>query len=191
MTRRLVAGLVVLGLAIGVWALWPRGEPDSSPNTAVNAVASTSPTVAARTTSSAPIETHVVTTVEEAEEILRQLWFGWFEGIYNQDEERIKEVVGSQTLLDSARAAFGALALVKEPEPKDIAFGSIEVLLSNDNCLVIWATLDVTAFSGEGAVESSVHVLRRVDEAWRLTTLWINRNDLWESDCESSLEPLL
>ncbi|MEX2250445.1 MAG: hypothetical protein WD895_00070, partial [Acidimicrobiia bacterium] len=92
MIRRLIAGLVVVGLAIGVWALWPRGEPDPSPTTTVNAVGSstTSIRVASRTTGSTAAQTHVVTTVEEAEEILRALWFGWFEGIYNQDEERIK-----------------------------------------------------------------------------------------------------
>src|SRR3990172_2759115 len=98
MIRRLVAGLIVVGLAIGVWALWPRGEPDPSPTTTVNAVASTTTTttVANLTTTSTTAESHVVTTVEEAEAVLRQLWLGWFEGIYNQDEERIREVVATQ-----------------------------------------------------------------------------------------------
>ena len=109
MTRRLIAGLLVVGLAIGVWALWPREEPDPSPTTTVNAVDSTTTTSVADPVTTTTLESHVVTTVEEAEVILRELWFGWFEGIYNQDEDRIRDVVGSPTALDNALAQFGVM----------------------------------------------------------------------------------
>ena len=117
MIRRLIAGLVVVGLAIGVWALWPRDEPDRSPTTTVNAVDSTTNTSAPDPVTSTTLESHVVTTVEEAEVVLRELWFGWFEGIYNQDEDRIKQVVGSQVLLDSAREAFSTMTFNSTPSP--------------------------------------------------------------------------
>ncbi|MGH8950519.1 MAG: hypothetical protein ACRDX9_03750, partial [Acidimicrobiia bacterium] len=99
MIRRLIAGLIVVGLAVGIWALWPRGESDPTPTTLPIAVETTTTTQVTTTTSAATTTTdgsHVVTTVEEAEAILRDLWFGWFEGIYNQDEDRIREVVGTQ-----------------------------------------------------------------------------------------------
>ncbi|MGA7282898.1 MAG: hypothetical protein WBZ40_14105, partial [Acidimicrobiia bacterium] len=67
------------------------------------------------TTSNTSSDTHVVETVAEAESILRDIWFGWFEGIYNQDEERIKEVVGTQALLDAAREAFDTTAWQRPP----------------------------------------------------------------------------
>jgi hypothetical protein len=190
MIRRLVAGLIVVGLAVGVWALWPRGEPNPSPTTTVDAVASTTTTVANLTTTSTTAEGHVVTTVEEAEAVLRQLWFGWFEGIYNQDEERIREVVASQALLDSAIAAFPTAAFETAPTEGGVRLADSELLFADEQCLVLWATLDVRDFSGEGAVESSVHVLRWIEDSWHLTTLWVNKNDLWERDCESLLEPL-
>jgi len=189
MTRRLVAGLVVLGLAIGVWALWPRGEPDSSPTTTVNAVASTSPTVAARTTSSASIETRVVTTVEEAEEILRQLWFGWFEGIYNQDAKRIKDVVGTQTALENAVAQFGVMEFSAVPKAENIEYSNTELLHQTEECLVVWTTTHLSGFIT--AETADVHVLRWSEGGWLFASLWVHRNDLWETDCESQLEPLV
>ena len=113
MIRRLLAGLIVVGLAVGIWALWPRANSDPSPTTVPTAIETTTTTLvttttAAPTTSTTEV-THVVATVEEAEEILRTLWFGWFEGIYNQDENRIREVVGTQAMLDAARAQFGVM----------------------------------------------------------------------------------
>ena len=191
MIRRLVAGLIAVGLAIGVWALWPRGEPDPSPTTTVNAVASTTTTmVANQTTTSTTAKSHVVTTVEEAEAVLRQLWFGWFEGIYNQDEERIREVVTTQGLLDDARRAFGTLALVKAPEARDITFASVEILLSDETCLVIWTSTDLSAIRGPDTLRDGVDVLRWTDDGWRLASAWALRNDLWEADCGAILEPL-
>jgi len=191
MTRRLIAGLVVVGLAIGVWALWPREEPDPSPTTTVNAVESTTTTSVPDPVTTTTLESHVVTTVEEAEVILRELWFGWFEGIYNQDEDRIREVVGSQVLLDSAREAFGNLAFVTKPEANEIVFDETEVLLSSEECLVLWSRSDARFLENpDGALREGVDVLRRSNNGWVMVSSWQLKGDLWEADCESVLEPL-
>ena len=47
-TRRLIAGLIVVGLGIGVWLLWPRSEPEPD---------STTTTIAAGTTTTAETTT--------------------------------------------------------------------------------------------------------------------------------------
>ncbi|MEA1902087.1 MAG: hypothetical protein U9N56_01015, partial [Actinomycetota bacterium] len=97
-----VAGLIVVGMVVSIWMLWPRGDPVSPTTTALVAVGSTTitpttPTSTTVVTSTSTTETtHVVETVEEAEAILRELWFGWFEGIYSQDEDRIREVVATE-----------------------------------------------------------------------------------------------
>ena len=130
-----------------------------------------------------------MTTVEEAEEILRELWFGWFEGIYNQDEDRIRQVVGSQPMLDAARAAFGA-AFESAPTLAGTALRDTEVLKSTQTCLAISGTLDVTAFRGSQAATEIISVLRRLENRWVLASTWTHRNDLWEQDCDALLEPL-
>ena len=193
MIRRLAAGLIVAGLAVGIWALWPRDDSDPSPTTTPTAVETTA-TIPRTTTTTTVVTTstaatHVVATVEEAEEILRDLWFGWFEGIYNQDEARIREVVGTQAMLDAAREAFGA-SFTEAPTRDGVLLSQSELLRSDEDCLVAWSTIDVSSFRGESSDSEMVTVTRWVDDTWKLATTWALKEDLWDADCESQLSPL-
>ena len=193
MFGRLVAGLIVVGLAIGVWALWPAGETEatttttSSPSTTSSAP-TTSTTIDSTTTSAEASGPQLVTTVEQAEEILRSFWFGWFEGIYNQDEERIKEVVASQKQLEAAIAVFDSMEFLSEPVGTDISLSETEILRADDQCLAIWSSASF-AFRGPGST-SGVEVYRWTEGKWKFVNSWSNRNDLWEQDCDAVLEPL-
>jgi hypothetical protein len=190
--RRLVAGLIVVGLAVGIWALWPRAGSDPTPTTLPVAAETTITTPNTTTTSLASTttteDTHVVTTVEEAEEILRSLWFGWFEGIYNQDENRIREVVGTEAALEDARSQFGVMEFEREPRIDDITLRDTEILTSDEECLAVWTTLTLSGFRmGES---TGVHVLRSRDGEWVSAGLWELKEDLWDQDCQAELEPL-
>jgi hypothetical protein len=194
--RRLIAGLIVVGLGVGVWALWPRGDSDTTPTTTPTAVVSTTTTTTTVVTSTSEANTtttsedsNVVTTVEEAEAILRELWFGWFEGIYNQDEDRIKEVVGTQAMLDAARAAFNALTFIAPPSAEALQIAESEILLSNETCLVVWSRSDAS-FLEAGDLREGVDVIRRNNGSWLLISSWTHRSDLWEGDCEAELDSL-
>jgi hypothetical protein len=190
MIPRLIVGLVVVGLAIGVWALWPQDEPEPSPTTTVDAVGTTSTVIVPLSTTTTE-DSHVVTTVEEAEEILRGLWFGWFEGIYTQDEERIKEVVGSHRLLDNAKAAFESVSFVAAPTIEGVVLDEAEILLSDEICLVIWSGSDVVFLDNpQGTLREGVDVFRWTENGWLMVSSWQHKSDLWETDCESVLEPL-
>lgn len=197
MIRRLAAGLIVVGLAVGIWALWPRDDSDPSPTTTPTAVETTATIPRTTTTTSvvttsfvttSTAATHVVATVEEAEEILRDLWFGWFEGIYNQDEARIREVVGTQTAIDDAHSQFGTMEFEREPLPSDLTMTDSEVLHSSEECLAIWTTLTLSGF--RSGASSGVHVLRWVGNRWVSVSVWEFKNDLWEQDCQGQLQPL-
>jgi hypothetical protein len=195
--RRLAAGLIVVGLAVGIWALWPDDDSSPSPTTTPAAaettttvpLTSTTTTTTTTIATTSTVTTDVVETVEEAEAILRNLWFGWFEGIYNQDESRIREVVGTQSMLNAARDAFGA-PFTAAPTPEGVALSQSELLRSDENCLVVWSTMDVSAFRGEGSESQMVTVTRWMDDTWRLATTWTHKEDLWETDCEGELPPL-
>jgi hypothetical protein len=139
-------------------------------------------------TTSSGTDSHVVTTVEEAEEILRELWFGWFEGIYNQDEERIKQVVGTQAALDDARDQFGVMTFARAPRVSDISPTNSEILRSDRDCLVVWTTLALSGFREGSSV--GLHVLRQLDGRWVSVSIWEFKEDLWEQDCEGELEAL-
>ena len=187
--RRLAAGLIVVGLAVGIWALWPRAGSDPTPTTLPVAVESTTTTTTPATTATTDATTtttdgsHVVTTVEEAEEILRSLWFGWFEGIYNQDEDRIREVVGNPDQIAAAAAQFGELEMARAPVDHDFAFVDTEILETSDDCTAVWTSMSATGFS-EAALEG-VHVFRWAGDSWLFVSLWTHREDLWEADCDA------
>jgi hypothetical protein len=186
--RTVVAGLVALGLAIAVFLVWPRGSDDEEPET-VSATTTTTTTEAVGTTSTMVTTTedsHVVETVAEAEEILRELWFGWFEGIYNQDEDRIREVVILDETVQTARESFGA-QFDEVPQPGDIEFTDIDVLRSDEECLAVWSQVRLTGFNQGDS--SGVDVIRWTEEGWKRLSVWKYRGDLWEADCESSLQP--
>jgi hypothetical protein len=194
--RRLAAGLIVVGLAVGVWALWPDADPDPPPTTTPTAAETTTTEPESTTTTTSPTTTtsstptHVVATVEEAEEILRDLWFGWFEGIYNQDEARIREVVGTQAMLDAARAQFGVMEFTAPPTGDAIVVQSLEILRADEACLVVWVTGAAPFIDASDNSVASVEVIRWSGDAWLLVSTWQHRDDLWEADCEGELQPL-
>ena len=189
MGRQLIAGLIVVGLAVGVWVLWPKGDSDTTTTTPVPLAqaATTSSTTTTTTNPTTLPDSQVVTTVEEAEEILRELWFGWFEGIYNQDEDRVWEVVGTDAQIEAAIDQFGQLEMTSSPTPQALKIDEIEILRSDSHCLALWAA--VQADFRPGSTEG-VHVLRMRDSAWVSVSFWAFRGDLWEQDCDALLSPL-
>ncbi len=189
MFGRLAAGLIVIGLAIGVWALWPesKANPTTAPTTLGPTVlpsttVTTTPTSSAATTQ---VDDGLITTEAEAEELLRTLWFGWFEGIYNQDENRIREVVVTEKQVAAAVAQFGAMTFLDEPSTVGISVENVDVMKSDETCTAIWAEIQISQFNE--ASFSGVHVFRYAGNRWLFASIWEFRNDLWESDCGASL----
>ncbi len=193
MTRRLIAGVIVMGLAIGVWLLWPReGSTTTSTTLPVAVLTSLAHSTTSGPTTSVAIATtaldsHVVVTVEQAEAILRELWFGWFEGIYNQDEDRIREVVASQQMLDAARAQFGTLGMKEAPRAEALSFEDTALLRADSNCLAVWSKVSAEFRPG---YSEGVLVLRKANDLWLMLGYWALKNDLWSVDCDSQLESL-
>jgi hypothetical protein len=191
--RRVIAALVVVGLAIAVVLLWPRSDPEEPPIGEATTTSSTSTTEPSTTTSSTAGTTsttnlqddRTVETVEEAEEILRELWFGWFEGIYNQDAERIREVVGNPDQVDAAVEQFDVMEFDVPPTPEALRFNDTELLLTTERCLAVWSDVDATALIGEK--NDGVHVFVNSEGNWLFISQWANREDLWEDDCQSQL----
>lgn len=188
--RRIVGVLIAIALGIGVFVLWPRSTDDAPPNTEASGTSTTTTTTEATTTSTTDgtttttEESHVVETVEEAETILRELWFGWFEGIYNQDEERIREVVATQHQFELALDQFSSMSFDDEPSPNDISYAETQILQATEDCTVIFTRATFTDFTQ--ATTSDVHVLRWLDD-WKIFSLWAFPDDLWEGDCEAEL----
>lgn len=180
-------------LAAAVLALWPRASTAESPQPVVPTTAGvadrgttttrSSPTT---TTTSTPgtSQTQFDETVE-AESILRSFWFGWFDGIYHQDERRIRDVVINESDVDDARAAFGEMEFVGAPDPSALILENVEVLHRDSDCVAIWAVVSAPAFR-EGSTDG-VFVMRLTEAGWKKLSHWIYRGDLWEADCDALL----
>jgi len=197
--RRVIAALVVVGLAIAVVALWPRsdaGDTAAEATTTTSTTTTTEPdptttsstTVPTTSTTSVP-DDHVVETVEEAEAILRELWFGWFEGIYYEDEDRIREVVVTEQFLDAGVNAMGSLDFVSEPSEQGLTFIELELLMATSDCLAVWSVTEPDFVEVEEP-RSGVDVLRNRDGSWGFASSWKFRADRWETDCTAELLPL-
>jgi hypothetical protein len=187
MFGRYAAGLIVIGLAVGVWIIWPDPEPVATTTTLAAATpTTTASTTQLTTTTNATTTTTLVEVVDsaaEAEALLRELWFGWFEGIYDQDVDRIKEVVASQNQLDAAIAAFGVMTFESPPTRDGIVLSDIEILRADAGCTAIWVQVQVSGF--REAEFFGVHVFRYLDRSWMFVAIWEFTNDLWEGDCEA------
>lgn len=200
MTRRLIAGLIVVGLAIGVWLLWPKSEPGTDTTTTALGVGSTTtsgPTTVPETSpdstttgTTLAVQNRDVDTVEEAEAILREVIASRYNAIFAKDIDLLIAAVASQTALESGIEAFDLVDFVTEPTLETVVVSNGEILAKTDDCLVVWARVDVSDFVIDAEPSSAVSVLRFIEGRWRWMSLWRNRNDLWEADCESLLEPL-
>lgn len=198
--RTLIGVLIAAALLLGVLIFWFLPADDGTPSTEAGAtstttVPTTEPSTSVTTTTTPPSTTtstpaddsHVVESVEEAEEILRELWFGWFEGIYNQDEDRIREVVATDSFLNAGVEAFDNLSFSSSPTVQGIDFIELEILMSTPTCLVVWSTTQVGYLTVDDP-RSGVEVLREVEEGWRFMSAWKFREDLWEGDCDAQLQ---
>jgi hypothetical protein len=186
--RRVIAALIVVGLAVGVVLLWPRSTADDPPGAEASTTITTAltTTTALGTTTSTNDDSHVVETVEEAEEILRELWFGWFEGIYNQDEERIREVVVLEEMVERATESF-EVEFSRAPLRSDISFTGTEILRSDGECLAVWTVIELSGF--QVGSSGGVEIIRWTPSGWKSLATWRDREERWQEDCESTLLP--
>jgi hypothetical protein len=183
---------VIAALAgILIWALLRdagAGPPLTLAVTTTATTATTSPTSLETTTTVG--ETTSTTTAEqrlaEVEEILRELWFGWFDAIYRKDEDALWEVVATTRNYEAGLAAMETMEFVAEPNPEEVKVISLDLLLDRNDCLVINQQLDFSAFRGEGIGSQLVTVFwPDTRYGWRIATHWQYPNDLWLQDCDN------
>jgi hypothetical protein len=189
---------VIAALAVAVWAALSSGEEEAPTTTTTTAPAT--PTSTATTTTAAPTTT--VTTVattsstaapdttvgpearlEEVRLILENLWFGWFDAIYRDDQDAVRLVIATEAGLEDFQEAATSVEYAGPPSREDVLVEDPEILRDDDQCLVVYSTLHVMEFVKEPGTSSGVDVLWPYKGGWRRATRWGNRGDLWEQDC--------
>ena len=188
---RLVAGVgVVAVLALTLIVLSVQGSsPSDSSTTTLAAGPSTSTPTSSTTTTTTTEATTLTTTAEqrlaEVEDLLGDLWFGWFDAIYRKDRDALWQVVATTTFYDAGVSAMESTTFESPPLQGDVLLPALEILLDRQDCLAVWHEVDLSAFLGDGATSEVVSVLWADSRyGFRFATDWQFRSDLWLSDCD-------
>ena len=137
----------VLALAAG-WMIW-RDRSTPGPTTTLLASPTTTTSVAiTTTTAAATTTTSEDARIAEVEQILTDLWFGWFDAIYRKDADALWDVVATTSTHESGvREPWTSLEFVQAPSPENISITIDDVLLDRPDCLVVVNTVSVLSFA--------------------------------------------
>lgn len=173
----------VLALAAG-WMIW-RDRSTPGPTTTLLASPTTTTSVAiTTTTAAATTTTSEDDRVAEVEQILTDLWFGWFDAIYRRDPDALWDVVATTSTHESGVRAMTSLEFVQAPSPENISITIDDVLLDRPDCLVVVNTVSVDFIRGTPS-DTAVEVLwPDPNSMWRFATSWVHPDDLWQADCD-------
>lgn len=184
-TRHGVAlSIVVVLTAISVVSLRPTDQAVVAmppPATTTNTSVVTTTTVPA----AVPVTTTTVLDREaEVEEIVRDLYFRWFDGVYREDMATIDAIAGTTQVLGWAEQAFGKLAFLSEPKHDEILVDVKNILLDRPDCLVVSADVDYRTFFGVDEPHSTVDVYFRVGDGWGFAVKYKYEREMWQVDCD-------
>lgn len=189
---------VIVALVIAIWVAVSSGDDEPAPTTlettttsatTLTTTTTTTPPATTATTSGStttPTETTVdeEARIEEVRLILEDLYFRWFDAIYRNDEEAVREAIATERYLTDFRNAVDSLDIPRQPEREDVAVSGVEILRDSESCLVTYATVDARQLLGDEGEGSRVNVLLYSEGRWKLATVWTNKTDLWQQDCE-------
>ena len=163
--------------------IW-RDRSTPGPTTTLLASPTTTTSVAiTTTTAAATTTTSEDARIAEVEQILTDLWFGWFDAIYRRDADDLWEVVATTSKHQAGLRAMDTLQFSSPPSRSEIEVSVEEILLDRSDCLVPFGTT-TAAFIQDGTVEGLEVLWPDLRYGWRMATSWVFPDDLWQADCD-------
>jgi hypothetical protein len=138
---------------------------------------------------STPVEASTTSKTEEQreaelEEILTDLWFGWFDAIYRKDTDALWDVVATTPFHQAGVEAMTAASFDVAPVAGDLDVVVETILLDREDCLVVLNTISMPFLAG-APTNTSVKVMwPDPDRGWRFATSWLYPGDRWQADCD-------
>lgn len=182
-TRHGVALVIVAALA--AFTLLALRPPEQAvvalpPAEVVQTIPTTTTTAAATTTTTtAPVDRNA-----EIEEILRDFYYGWFDGLYRHDVDTIDRIAGSDAVLEQGIRGFGRLEFTEVPTRDAVGVDVKNVLLDRADCLVVSADIDFRSFVATDEVMAAVDVYFRVGDGWGRAISYKYEQELWLVACD-------
>jgi hypothetical protein len=166
-------------------------EPSTPGPTTTTLLATPTTTTESTTTVAVTTSTSAATTttseeerIAEVEQILTDLWFGWFDAIYERNSDDLWNVVATTRQHEAGIAAMDNLSFVSAPSVEGLDVQVNEVLLDRNDCLVVHQTLTALTLEGSPSVETVEVMWPDPRYGWRFATSWAHPEDLWKADCD-------
>src|SRR5690606_17654398 len=115
---------------------------------------------------------------------LEDLYYRWFDAIYHNDEEAVREVIATERYLEDFMRAASSHTYPRPPEHSEIRISDIEILRDGAECLVVFVELDLSEWLDDQIPGSTVQVMYPQGNSWAFASNWQHKGDLWEQDCE-------
>ncbi len=191
--RWIVAGAVITALAVAIGFVLLDDDAVPGPGTvavpATQPATTTTSTVAPSTTPTTAQPSDVPSTmatrdrVGEVEQILTDLFVGWYDAIYRADGDALWGVVASSEMHSAGTESIGKFQFIDEPAESDLYIEVLDLLRYTENCLVAFVRVDVSGLIAAGGTTDFVSVLWPTNRGWGFATAWRYPDDLWETDC--------
>ena len=164
--------------------IW-RDRSTPGPTTTLLASPTTTTSVAiTTTTAAATTTTSEDDRIAEVEQILTDLWFGWFDAIYRRDPDALLDVVATTPFHDAGVEAMATANFASSPSRDVLHVEVDDILLDREDCLVVLNTITIPFLEGS-PTNTSVKVMWPEEErGWRFATSWLDPGDLWRDDCD-------
>jgi hypothetical protein len=179
--------VAVLALTLIVLSVQGGSPPPSTTTTLLISPPTTTSTSAVSTTAAEPttLTTSAEQRLAEVEDLLGDLWFGWFDAIYRKDPDALWQVVATTTFHEDGQAAMATMGFVAAPNRSDVLVEDMAVLLDRPDCLVVENSVDMTAFRDVRGGTTVTVLWSDARYGFRFATGWKFANDLWLNDCDN------
>ena len=189
--RAVVAfGIIAVMLVALVFLLIDGGDDDPVAEPSTSIVSTTTSTTKAPTTGTRNPATTTTSLdpdarMAEVEQILTDLYVGWYGAVYDKDEGVLVDLVAIQLLYDAAVEAMSTSEFVARPSPETVGVEVMEILLDRSDCLVVYRDLDLSNTLVDAESNAAVQILWPSDTGrYRMARLWSSPSDLWQDDCD-------
>lgn len=182
--RSMLAVTVLMFLGLTIWIASRPASPAATvtaPLTGFDPVGTAAPT---SSTSAPTTSTTAPDRVSQVEDIMRDLYFGWFDGLYRKDMDTIDAVAGTEAVLGWAERAFDTVRFRQPPTRDAIGIEVKRILLDRPDCLVVSADVDYRAIVDTDTISTTVDVYFRVGDGWGFATKYKYERELWLVDCD-------
>jgi len=152
-----------MSLAVAAGCSTTTSTPATTPTSIAPVTTGAPGTVISTTTTSTVATTTTIDRLAEIGAIFEDLERRRLQAIFDQDEEAFRAVHGNE---DYEELSMQVMDLVQVVDPSTVTVVVHEILVDNDTCIAVRASIDLSKSTVQGQLRTNIHVLETVDTSW-------------------------